>query len=177
MKKLLTLALAGFAAMLFAVSCNNDENTEPLDVNEGNLAGTWEQTIEHDYAQGYMQKYRVKFEGKNYTMWHMYQEIETIDGKYGGLVCVGDKYTGTWEYSGGKLVFTHKTWSASSFINSINPLSYTYYDYNVDTMESNPWYESQFADTLDPLEWPVISLTYATLTVRINMDTFALAKK
>ena len=175
MKRL--FALAGIAAMLLAVACTPDDNKDSLEVTEGNLSGTWEQTIEHDFAQGYSQKYRVKFEGKNYTLWHMHQEVETIDGKYGGLVCVGDKYTGTWEYSGGKLVFTHKTWCASSFISSMNPLSYTYYDYNVDTMESNPWYESQFADTLDPLEWPVISLTSATLTVRINMDTFALAKK
>lgn len=164
--------------MLLAVSCTpGDDNEETLEVTESNLAGTWEQAIEHDFAQGYSQKYRVKFEGKNYTMWHMYQTVETINGEHGGLVCVGDKYTGTWEYSGGQLVFTHGTWCASSFISSMSPLSYTYYDYNVDTMESDPWYESSFAESLDPLEWPVLSLTSATLTVRINMDTFALAKQ
>lgn len=182
MKKL--LALFGVAALLFAVSCTKkddpeEDNQQTLEVTAENLSGTWEQFIEHDFAQGYQQKYRVKFEGQNYTLWHMHQEVKTIDGEHFGLVCVGDKCTGTWEFVSGKLSFTHKTWKASSFISSMSPLSYTYYVYNVETMESTPWYESPdyIVSTLDKTEWPVISLTKGALTVKINMDTFALAKQ
>lgn len=181
MKKLLLLA-GVFAAMLFAVSCNPIEDPEEknsLLVTAENLAGTWEAFVEHDFAQGYQQKYRIKFDGESYTMWHMHQEPQCIDGVYGSLVCVGDKYSGKWEYSGGKLVLTHSAWSASSFISNMNPLSYTYYSYNVDTMESNPWYESSewVVSTLDKDEWTVIFLSKTQLKVKINMDTFVLEKK
>lgn len=179
MKKL--MILAGIAAMMLAAACTekNGPEKDTLEVNAENLAGTWEQFIEHDFAQGYQQKYRVTFEGQNYTLWHMHQEVETIDGQYGGLCCVGNKYTGAWEYKGGKLVLTHNSARASYYQNSLNPPSYVYYIYNVNTMESDPWYvtSEEFLKYFDPLEWPVISLTKETLTVKINMDTFALAKQ
>ena len=179
MKKL--MILAGIAAMMLAGACTekNDPQKDTLEVTAANLAGTWEKYIEHDFAQGYQQKYRVNFKGQEYTLWHMHQEVQTINGQYGSLVCVGDKFTGTWEYKEGNLVLTHDSKKASYYMNSINPPSYVYYTYNVETMESDQWsvLGEALIPTLDPLEWPVISLTKETLTVKINMDTFALARK
>ena len=181
MKKLFALAVM---ALALAVSCDpldnpKDPKENKLEVNEANLAGTWECYIEHDFAQGYAQKYRVQFSGREYTMWHMHQEVETINGNYGSLVNVGDKYSGTWEYTNGTLYFTHRKWFASSFISSMSPLSYTYYNYSTDTMESDPWFESSegIVATLEKDEWDVKSLTSKALTVKINMDTFVLEKK
>ena len=43
-------------------------------------------------------------------------------------------------------------------------------------MESDPWYVSSFASTLEDAVWTV-SLKDDALTARINMDTFTLKKK
>lgn len=180
MKRLFVLAGIIILAMTLAVACDPEpKNEETLEVNETNLAGTWEKYIEHDFARGYEQKYRITFSGKNYTMWHMYQELKREDGEWKGLTYVGDKYTGTWEYVNGVLKLTHKTASSSYFISNMSPLEYTYYSYNVETMESTPWYETreELVKTFEMPEWPVKSLTKTVLTVKINMDTFALEKK
>ena len=165
--------------MMIAAACNPIEDPDEknsLLVTAENLAGTWEAFIDHDYAQGYQRKYRVQFDGTGYTMWCMHQEPECIDGKYGSLVYLGDKYSGTWEYSGGKIVYTASKWYCSSFISSLSPLSYTYYSYNVETMESDPWKEGS-AQFLDKDEWTVIYLSKSELKVKINMDTVVLKKK
>lgn len=163
---------------MFATACTegNDDSNE---VNAENLAGTWEVYVEHDFGQGYQQKYRVKFEGSNFTMWHMHQTVYTVNGQYGDLVNVGNKDTGTWEYSDGNLVFTYKTMKASYFISSMSPLSYTYYNYNTETMEADQWLETSelLVETTDKLQWKVISFTDEALTVKVNMDTFAFTRK
>ncbi len=65
MKKL--LALAGIAAaMMLAVSCdpenNNDDDKDVIEINPENLAGTWEGGVEHDFAQGYPQNWRIQID-------------------------------------------------------------------------------------------------------------------
>ena len=185
MKKL--FYLAAIAMMTLAASCTgskDDQNDTPpdetLEVNAANLAGTWEAFVEHDFAQGYMQKYRITFGGNaEYTMWHMYQELKRENGEWKGLTEVGDKFSGTWEYTGTNLELTHKKAYASYYISNMSPLEYTYNPYNVETMEANPWQEySEFSvSTMEKLEWRVISLTKDALTVKINMYTFKLEKK
>ena len=172
MKKYLLLTLL-CALPLFFAACekNNNSTKEETQINESTLRGTWEGAVEHDFGQGCKQKYRVSFDGKAYTMWHMYQNADKD-----GLHDVGDKYQGSWEYAGGRITFKATAWSASYFISSISPLEYTYYDYNVNTMESNPWYVSSFADTLEDAVWTV-SLKGNELQAKINMDTFVLMKK
>ena len=183
MKKFLALATMA-AALLAAVSCEpgvNGNNDEPknLEVTAENLAGTWECFVEHDFAQGYEQKYRVTFKGENYTMWHMHQVLYNETGEWGSLTRVGNKYSGTWEYADGTITFTPQKAYASYFQNSIDPPKYTYYLYNTDTMESDPWYETPeyFIEYLDKPEWRVLSFTKDALTVKVNMDTFAMEPK
>ena len=183
MKKILLLA-GVFAAMFITASCDPSDDPDNggrdgLEVTAENLKGTWEAFVEHDFAQGYQQKYRIKFDGQNYTMWHMHQEPQCMDGKHGDLVCVGDKYSGKWEYTDGKIILTPERWLYSSWISNMSPLSYTYNPYNVETMEADPWKEadSWIVETLGKDEWGVVSLNKKALTVKINMDTFKLEKK
>ena len=81
MKKFFSIALA--ACALLAVSCggNKDDGNggATLEINAANLAGTWEVDIEHDFAQGYHRKYRISFDGQNYTLWTMQQEALKLD--------------------------------------------------------------------------------------------------
>lgn len=179
MKKLLLL-VGVFAALSLITSCDPSENDrDNLEVTAENLQGTWEAFVEHDFAQGYQQKYRIKFDGQNFTMWHMHQEPKKEGDEWGPLTEVGDKYSGKWEYNEGKLTFSHEQWWYSSWISSMNPLRYTYNPYNVETMEADPWGEasSGIVEMLEKDEWGVISLTKNALTVKINMDTFKLEKK
>ena len=72
MKKILLLA-GVFAAMFITASCDPSDDPDNggrdgLEVTAENLKGTWEAFVEHDFAQGYQQKYRIKFDGQNYTM-------------------------------------------------------------------------------------------------------------
>ena len=170
MKKYILLTLLCAIPLLFA-ACQKNDPKKTVEINESTLRGTWEGAVEHDYGQGYRQKYRVTFDGKSYTMWHMHQEADKD-----GLHAVGDKYKGTWSYSGGKITFKATEWSASYFISSMSPLEYTFYSYNENTMESDPWYVSSFASTLEDAVWTV-SLKDNVLSARINMDTFALKKQ
>lgn len=170
MKKYILLTLLFALPLLFAACEKNDPKKEE-EINETTLRGTWEGAVEHDYGQGYQQKYRVAFDGKSYTMWHMHQEADKD-----GLHNVGDKYKGTWSYANGKITFKATEWSASHFISSLSPLEYTFYSYDVNTMEASPWYVSSFADTLEDAVWTV-SLKSGKLQAKINMDTFVLQKK
>ncbi len=175
MKKLLTL-IGSILFLLLPVSCDKVK-TEP-DNDEIKLEGTWEGSIEADMAQGYRQKYRVTFNGDNYTLWHMHQEFLPQDGKH-SLYDVGQKETGTWTYSDGQLVFTPKTRSDSYYMTGINPPEYVINPYNVDTMEANPWHEwpENQVSHLDKRVWTNLSQRGNKLNARINMDLFTLTKK
>lgn len=171
MKKYILLSLLCALPLLFAACQKNDPKKEETQINENTLRGTWEGSVDHDHGQGYQQKYRVTFDGSSYTMWHMHQEADKD-----GLHNVGDKYKGTWSYANGKITFKATEWYASYFISNLSPLEYTFYNYNVNTMESDPWYESKMAGSLDDEVWTV-SLKGSELQARINMDTFILKKK
>jgi hypothetical protein len=177
-----------------------DEDTPPKDegltVNEENLRGTWDGSVDADFAQGYYQRWRLKFDGKTYTSWHTHQTAGSTNDEVQGVKTVGNKEQGTWEYTDGKLVLTPTKQWASYYLTakSMNdPMYYVYYDYNPETMESDPWYETpdyliedgikrDLEDGINGNEfyikvWPVVSLTETELSIQINRDTFKLTKK
>ena len=179
---------------------NNNVSDPPVDetvkVSEGTLKGTWDGFLEHDFAQGYYQRWRIHFDGKNYTSWHTYQRTGTINDEDPGLKTVGNKEEGTWEYTDGQLILTPSRKWASYYLTakSLNDSYYTvYYNYNPETMEADQWYETPEALLKDGIErdlsdgingnetyisvWPVISLTKTDLSVKINMDIFKLTKQ
>ena len=191
MKKL--IALAGFAALLLAAACDptdGPENKDKVEVNATHLAGTWEGGLEHDFAQGYPQQWRFKFEGDQYTSWHTHQTAGSINDDEQGLKTVGNKEKGTWTYENGQLILTPSEQYASYAITSMSPTKYSYYEYNTETMEAVQWYETSSAviesgierDIQDGTDWyihkyPVVSLTKKALSIKINKDTFVLEKK
>ena len=195
------LALAGIAAaMFFTVSCdpenindNNKDDKDVIEINAENLAGTWEGGVEHDFAQGYPQKWRIQIDGENYTTWHTHQTAGSTLDVVQGLKTVGNKEKGTWAYADGVLILTPKEQFASYF-QKMNPDysldGYTYYDYNEETMEAVQWYVTPQSiiesgvesDTAEGSDWYIsrwknVVLTKTTLTIRINRDTFVLEKK
>ena len=181
MKKLIALAGMAVTVLVLAVCCTKPSDKpegKTLEINETTLAGTWEGGLEHDMAQGYAQKYRITFSGKKYTLWHQHQRVDMVDGEWTDLINVGNKESGTWEYANGTLSLKASKQYASYFISNMSPLEYTYYDYNVDTMEADPWYESPdwVVEMAEVTQWG-ISLTEKALTAKINMDTFVLNKK
>lgn len=169
---------------------------EGLEINEENLQGTWDGSVDADFAQGYYQRWRLKIEGKSYTSWHTHLTAGSINDEVQGVKTVGNKDQGTWEYKDGMLILTPVKQWASYFLTakSMNdPYYYVYYDYNPETMESDPWYETpeyltqegvarDLEDGINGNEfyiqaWPVVSLTKTELTVQINRDTFKLTKQ
>ena len=196
MKRLIAL-LAVTLALLAIYSCEKTKQDEPedetLEVNEANLKGTWEGGLEHDFAQGYPQRWRIQFDGKNYTTWHTHQTLGSTLDEVQGLKTVGNKEKGTWAYADGVLILTPKEQFASYF-QKMNP-DYslggcTYYDYNEETMEAVQWYVTPQSiiesgvesDTAEGSDWYIsrwknVVLTKTTLTIRINRDTFVLEKK
>ena len=174
---------------------NGNQTTSQLTVSEETLQGTWDGYLEHDFAQGYYQRWRIHFDGKNYTSWHTHLTAGSTNDEVQGLKTVGDKAEGTWEYKDGKLVLTPKKMYASYYLTakSINdPYYYVYYNYNAETMESDTWYETadyiiaagierDIQDGADDgfylRRWPVVSLTKTTLSVKINMDVFNLTNQ
>lgn len=180
MKKALLFALVALLPFAF-IACNKDKpgGEEDTEITESSLKGTWEGEVRADMAQGYRQKYRIAFNGGEYEMWHMHQEAVFEDGAFKELKDVGDKESGTWEYSDGKLYLKATSRFSSYFISNMSPLEYTFYSYDVSTMEANPWYESPqwVVETLEKTVWSVVSLKGSVLTVKINMDNFALEKK
>jgi hypothetical protein len=189
------LALAGIAAaMLFAVACDpNDDDPirEDYDLTIDDLAGTWEGEVEHDFAQGYYQKWRIKFEGDKYTTWHTHQMVGTINDEDQGLKTVGNKEKGTWVFDEGYIILTPSEQYASYAITSMSPQKYSYYEYNTETMESVQWYETSSyfieegikRDLEDGTDWYIKKWWVSgftenkALSVKINMDTFVLEKK
>ena len=150
--------------------------------------------MEHDFAQGYYQRWRVQFDGKNYTAWHTHQIVGTIYNEDMSLKTVGDKEQGTWEYKDGALILTPKKMWASYYLTakSIDDFKtyYVYRNYNTDTMESNEWYEISEALVNSGVErdlengtdfylkkWPVAGFTKTDLSVRVNRDVFKLNKQ
>ena len=200
MKKLnLLLFLSLFVAAFTLSACGDDKDDNPpkdekIEVTEANLKGTWDGSLEHDFAQGYYQRWRVQFDGKNYTAWHTHQITGTIYNEDMSLKTVGDKEQGTWEYKDGALILTPKKMWASYYLTAKSIDDYkTYYvfrNYNTDTMESNEWYEISEASVKSGVErdlengtdfylkkWPVASFTKTELTVSVNRDVFKLNKK
>ena len=191
-KRLFALfAAAGLA--FFAISCEkngSDEKDDPVVIDEVSLAGTWEGGVEADFAQGYPQKWRIRFEGKNYITWHTHQTAGSINDDVQGLKTVGNKEQGTWEYADGVLTLTPSRMWASYVITSLSSSKYTYYNYDPDTMECDNWYETPESLIADGIardirdgsdwyisKWKSVVLTEKTLSVKINMDTFTLEKK
>ena len=199
----LWLCASLFVASFALCACGDDDNNineppkdESLKVTEETLQGTWDTTIEHDMAQGYYQRRRLHFEGKNYTSWHTHLTAGTINDEDQGVKTVGDKEQGTWEYTDGKLILTPSKQWASHYLTakSLNDPYYTVYlDYNAETMECTEWYETpdnvlqsgienDLSDGINGNEfyisvWPVVGLTKTELSVKINMDTFKLKKQ
>lgn len=199
MKKLnpwLFLSLFVAAFTLSACGDDNDDNPpkdEKIEVTEANLKGTWDGSVERDFAQGYYQRWRVQFDGKNYTAWHTHQIVGTINDQDMSLKTVGNKEQGTWEYKDDALILTPKKMWASYYLTAktINDPYYTVYlDYNSETMECTEWYEMSEALVKSGVErdlenatdfylkkWPVAGFTKTELTVKVNMDVFKLNKK
>lgn len=164
-----------------------------LEVNEANLRGTWDGSVDADFAQGYYQRWRLHFDGEAYTSWHTHLVAGSIYDDEQGIKTVGNKTQGTWKYQDGKLILTPVKMWASYVITSMNPTKYTYYNYNPETMECDSWYETpeilvqqgverDLEDGINGNEfyiqaWPVLGLTDALLSVKINMDVFILTKQ
>lgn len=194
MRKFLIAVTTALLALSFA-SCNdngkeNEDDNAALEINETTLAGTWEASVEHDFAQGYPQKWRIKFEGSAYTTWHTHQTAGGTGDDVQGLKTVGNKEQGTWEYADGVLtLIPEKQWASFAVVN-LSTAKHEYHTYHEDTMECDDWYETSESlikqGVAEDLEngsdwwihkWTSVSLTAKTLSVKINMDTFILEKK
>lgn len=202
MKKLNFWLLASLFVAAFTLSAcgddeENNENVTPpngnVEVNAENLKGTWDGAVEHDFAQNYYQRWRIHFDGENYTTWHTHQTVGSINDEEQGLKTVGNKEQGTWKYENGKLVLTPTKQWASYYqtAKSLNdPYYYVYYNYNEETMEADQWYETPDILIQNGIErdlndntdwyiqkWPVVSLTKTALSIKINRDVFKLEKQ
>lgn len=192
-----TLFLLYVAIAFFALACNPEDKQDPKDpenktvtFNEENVKGIWEGGVAADFAQGYLQNWRIKFDGKSYITWHTHQTAGSINDEQQGLKTVGNKEEGTWAYSDGILTLTPKKRWASYAITSMSPMKYSYYEYNVETMEAANWYETDQSLIENGIEsdlrdgtdwyikkWKVVSFTETSLSIKINMDTFVFTKK
>lgn len=165
-------------ATLTKSSGDIDDDKIP-EITEEKMKGIWDGALEHDFAQSYYQRWRIQFDGKNYTSWHTYQTEGSVKDDVQGLKTVGNKEQGTWEYADGVLVLTpQKKWASYYFaMTSIQTGDgkYVYYNYNPETMEADEWYE--LSGELDNTSWPVVGFSETELSVRINMDTFTLKKQ
>lgn len=166
-----------------------------LQVNEANLKGTWDGKVDHDFAQSYYQRWRIQFDGKNYTSWHTHQMVGTAKQADLGLQTVGSKSQGTWEYVDGALVLTPKKMWASYYqtaddYQTMSNLRYVFYSYNTETMEADEWYEFSEASIQSGIErdlkdgsdfylrkFGVVSFTEKVLSLQINRDVFKLEKQ
>lgn len=184
MKRILAFLTAALALIAFS-SCDHtgkNESKETLEVNEVNLQGTWEGGVDHDFGQGYPQKWRVQFDGKNYTTWHTTQTLGSTYDEVQGLKTVGNKEKGTWAFADGVLTLTPREQYAS-YYQVMNPDytlgGYTYYEYNEATMEAVQWYETpqSLVSPSFTSNWNNVVLTKTTLTIKINRDIFVLEKK
>lgn len=203
MKKLnYWLCASLFVAVFTLIACGSDDDNntnnppkdDKLDVTAENLKGTWDGSLEHDFAQGYYQRWRLKFDGQNYTSWHTHLTAGSVKDEVQGLKTVGNKEQGTWEYKDGKLILTpSKQWSSYYFEMTswqTDDGKYVYYNYNPETMEADQWYETSDYIIQSGIErdlqdgtdwyiqkWPVVSLKRTELSVKINMDVFKLIKQ
>jgi predicted DNA-binding protein len=212
MKNFFYAAIAALALLTVSCGSDDDENLTPpqensngnengngnqtstqdetVTVSEETLRGTWDGFLERDFAQGYYQRWRIEFDGVNYTTWHSHQTAGSINDDVQGLKTVGNKEQGTWEYADGVLKLTPKKQWASYVITSMSPTKYTYYNYNLETMESDQWYETSEYFIKEGIErdieegtdwyikkWTVVSMKQNELSLRINKDVFKLTKQ
>ena len=179
MKKLLVL-LTATLSMMAVTSCDKNEQDEPVQVNAANLKGTWEGGVERDSAQGYPQKWRIQFDGEDYTTWHTYLTLGSEDDEVQGLKTVGKKDKGNWTYADGVLKLIPNE-QYTSYYQVINPDQsfggYVYSEYDEETMEAAEWYRTPIYRHVHISRWSVVSLTKTALTVKIETDTFVLQKK
>jgi hypothetical protein len=173
-----------------------DDDKTP-EITEAKLKGIWDGSLEHDFAQGYYQRWRIQFDGKNYTSWHTHLTAGSTKDDVQGVKTVGNKEQGTWEYVDGALVLTpKKMWASYYFaMTSIQTGDgkYVYYNYNPETMEADEWYETpedlvkagveQDLNASNPIaymyikSWPVVGFADTELSIKINMDVFKLDKQ
>lgn len=171
-------------------SLKTPEIPDEVEISEEALKGTWDGEVEHDFAQGYYQRWRIAFDGNSYTSWHTHQTAGATGDDVQGLKTVGNKEQGTWEYKDGTLVLTPSKQWASYVITSMSPTKYTYYNYNIETMESDQWYETPDYVLQQGIErdlqdgtdwyiskWLVTDFTNTQLSIMINRDTFKLTKQ
>ena len=179
MKKLLVL-LTATLSMMAVTSCDKNEQDEPVQVNAANLKGTWEGGVERDSAQGYPQRWRIQFDGEDYTTWHTHLTLGSEDDEVQGLKTVGNKDNGNWTYADGVLKLIPNE-QYTSYYQVINPDQsfggYVYSEYDEETMEAAEWYRTPIYRHVYISRWSVVSLTKTALTVKIEMDTFVLQKK
>ena len=190
MKRLFFYLSIALAAAACGPEGPEDHEEDNIEVSEANLKGTWQGSVDADFAQGYPQTWRIHFDGTNYTTWHTHQTAGSINDDVQGLKTVGNKEKGTWEYADGIRTLTPKEQWASYAITSLSPTKYSYYEYNPETMEAVQWYETASAFIEDGIardlqdgtdwyikKWQIVSFKNDVLSVRINRDVFNLKKK
>jgi len=141
-KLAVSIILAG--AICFSLSTCKKEKTEDeqyidVEITEDLMRGTWEGEFEGNEQHG-PEKYRVTFDGNKYKMWNTRVATLRVDGE-SKKCTVGCKNQGTWEYSGGCLVFTRTDLWFSYQATQTEPIQYTVSSYDTETMEADPWYK------------------------------------
>lgn len=149
---------------------------------ESELKGTWEGESE-GYSQGYGKRYRITFDGKDFTRWECsYQYGKLQEGGEEVNFKVVMKESGSWEYSAGTLTLTPtKKWN--SYIVHANqygtPQWYECGTINEATLESSNWWEIESSTGLWESTWALTKVG-KTIYVEIkntNMDYFVIEKK
>lgn len=143
---------------------------------ESTLQGTWEGTSESGT------KYRIKFDGKNFTRWEVSQQWGKLE-EGGEIVTftVCFKESGTWKYASGELTLT-PTQGWNSYIVHCDqyaaPLYYEYSPIDETTLEATVWHEIGAA-ALWGSTWGLIKVG-KTIYVEVkytNMDAFIIEQK
>lgn len=139
MKRVLLILAA--VALFAACNLDTEENTA---VQESDLVGTWDGSSE-GFAEGHGKRYRITFDGKNFTRWecqYEYGKLEEGGADVSIKVCV--KESGTWTFDNGILTLTpEKKWN--SYIVHCDmyakPLWYECATLNETTLEADRWWE------------------------------------
>lgn len=149
---------------------------------ESELKGTWEGESE-GYSQGYGRRYRITFDGKNFTRWECsYQRGKLQEGGEEVSFKVVMKESGSWKYSSGNLTLTPtKKWN--SYIIHANqygtPQWYECGTINEATLEASQWWEIESSTGLWESTWGLTKVG-KTIYVEVkytNMDYFVIEQK